>query len=94
MVTQKPAEKYTEEDLPQAGPGRWWEITHNPKSRTQPITIRLMEQHVPGRKGLSRPIGFEYATASWKDLTEKAELVLARVADYDKVVGDYQLKAG
>lgn len=78
--------------LPEACEGRWWEIRHNPKSRTQPITIRLMEQWTPGRKALSRAIGFEYSTASWKDLAEKAELVLARVGDYAKVVGDYQIE--
>lgn len=78
--------------LPEAGTDRWWRITHNPKSRTQPITITLMEQMTPGRKALSRAIGFEYATASWKDLAEKADLVLARVGDYAKVIGDYQIE--
>lgn len=92
MTQQKSADQYTEHDLPKAGPGRFWEITHNPKSRTNPITIRLMEQHTPGRRGLSRAIGFEYTTASWKALSEAADLVLARVGDYDKVVGDYQLE--
>jgi hypothetical protein len=92
MATAKSTEKYTEKDLPKAGSGRWWEISHNPKSRTNPITIRLMEQQVPGRKALSRAIGFEYTTASWKALAEAAELVLARTGDYAKVVGDYQVE--
>lgn len=83
-------QKNDSSQLPKAGEGRWWEIRHNPKSRTNPITIRLMEQMVPGRTALSRAIGFEYSTASWKDLAEKAELVLARVGDYAKVIGDYQ----
>lgn len=78
--------------LPKAGTDRWWKITHNPKSRTNPITIQLMEQMTPGRKALSRVIGFEYTTASWKALSEAAETVLARVGDYDKVVGDYQVE--
>lgn len=76
--------------LPQAGEGRFWEVTHNPKSRTNPITIKLMEQMTPGRTALSRAIGFEYTTASWKALAEAAELVLARAGDYAKVVGTYQ----
>lgn len=79
-------------DLPDAGEDRWWRITLNPKSRTQPITITLMEQMTPGRKALSRAIGFEYSTASWEDLAEKADLVLARVGGYIKVIGDYQIE--
>lgn len=78
--------------LPVAGHGRWWRVTHNPKSRVNPITIELKESMTPGRKGLSRTIGFEYTTASWKALSEAADLVLARVGDYDKVVGDYQIE--
>lgn len=81
----------TPKDLPDAGEGRFWRITHNPKSRTNPITIQLMEQMTPGRAALSRVIGFDYTTASWKALSEAAEAVLARVGDYDKVVGDYQV---
>lgn len=76
--------------LPQAGKDRWWRITHNAKSRVNPITITLMESVVPGRKALSRPIGFDHTIASWKALAETADLVLARVGDYAKVIGDYQ----
>lgn len=79
-------------DLPQAGEGRWWNVSHNPKSRTNPITIQLMESMTPGRQSLSRVIGFEYTTASWKALSAAADLVLARVGDYDKVVGAYQVE--
>ena len=78
-------------DLPPAGEGRWWRVTHNAKSRTNPIVIQLMESMTPGRTALSRPIGFEYTVASAKALREAAETVLARVGDYDKVVGDYQV---
>lgn len=88
MTTQ--AKTLDSSALPAAGSGRWWKITHNPKSRTNPITIQLMEMYTPGRKGLSRAIGFEYTTASWKALAEAAEMVLARAGDYEKVVGDYQ----
>lgn len=78
--------------LPEAGADRWWKITHNPKSRTNPITIQLMEHYTPGRTALSRPIGYEYTTASWKALADAAELILARAGDYAKVVGEYQVK--
>lgn len=81
----------TDSDLPDAGPDRFWRVDHNPKSRTNPITIRLMECMTPGRAALSRTIGFEYTVASAKALREAAETVLARVGDYDKVVGDYQV---
>lgn len=80
-------------DLPQAGEGRWWKVTHNAKSRTNPITIQLMECYTPGREALSKVIGFEYTTASWKALADAADLVLARVGDYDKVIGNYQVES-
>lgn len=91
-MASKKANLGSSNDLPTAGEGRWWKISHNPKSRTNPITIQLMECMTPGREALSRIIGFEYTTASWKALSEAADLVLARVGDYDKVVGSYQIE--
>lgn len=68
---------------------RFWRITHNPKSRVNPIRLDFMECQVPGKAGLSRSIGFELTIASPKALATAAELIEARVGDYDKVVGDY-----
>lgn len=77
-------------DLPAAGTDRWWRVTHNAKSRVNPITLQLMENQVPGKPGLAKVIGFDYTIASTKALKATAEIIQARVGDYDKVVGDYQ----
>ena len=89
MATKKNLREELAANLPSAGEDRWWQVKHNPKSRTKPIVLNLMESVTPGHKAMSRIIGFEFGIASVKDLTEKAELVLARVSDYDKIVGSY-----
>ena len=75
--------------LPNPGEGRKWVCIHNPKSRTNPLTLQLVERFARGRRGASTVIGFEYATADRKDLENKANDVLDRVGDYDKFVGEY-----
>jgi hypothetical protein len=75
--------------LPPAGEGRWWLVEHNPKSRTNPITVKLMESMSGNRRALSRPIGYEYTIADAKQVAKAAEVILARVGDYVKVVGSY-----
>lgn len=89
-VTAISADRLGSASLPEAGEGRFWRVEHNPKSRTNPITVKLMEYVVPGRTVLSRQIGFDYTIASWKAVSETAELILAKVGDYAKVIGDYQ----
>lgn len=79
--------------LPDPGAGRLWRVSHNAKSRTQPMVLQLIERYARGRKGPTSIIGFEYATANEKDLANKAEEVLERVKDYDKFVGDYDREA-
>lgn len=78
-----------EEALPAAGEGRWWKVEHKPANRANPIRVSLMESMTPGRKSLSRVIGWEHTIASAKAIGEAADLVLARVGDYALVVGEY-----
>lgn len=75
--------------LPDPGPGRKWVVDLNPKSRTQPIVIKLVERFKRGARGASTIIGTEYATANEKDLLNKAQDVLDRVGDYERFVGEY-----
>ena len=75
--------------LPDPGEDRWWRVGLNPKSRTNPVVISLMECFSPGRKAMSKPLLGEYCTANEKDLREAAEKILARIADYKIFVGDY-----
>jgi hypothetical protein len=82
-------EPLTKEDLPHAGKDRWWRVTFNPRSNVKPILVELMEMHVPGRKAMSTVIGWEKTIASAKSIAQVADLVLARVADYQLVIGEY-----
>lgn len=75
--------------LPNPNEGQWWKITLNTASNVKPIRVELMEYMVPDRVILSRPIGFELTIASTKMVVQAAELILARVADYAKVIGNY-----
>lgn len=77
--------------LPDPGEGRIWRVTHNAKSRTNPMVIQLVERFARGRRGPSAVIGFDYATANETDLKNKALDILERVGDYAKFVGDYEV---
>lgn len=77
------------EALPDPGPERWWRITHRPAQRQAPIRVELMEHVVPGRKPLSTVIGYENTIAAVKSIAQTADLILTRVGDYAKVVGEY-----
>jgi hypothetical protein len=78
-------------ELPNPGVDRWWRITHNPKSRTNPIVVTLMECLVTGRRAMSAAIGYEWTVADPKRCAEAAEVVLARVSAYKEVVGEYNV---
>ena len=75
--------------LPDPGHGRKWTVDLNPKSRTQPMVIKLIERFRRGARGATSTIGFEYATADQKDLANKAQGILDRVGNYAKYVGEY-----
>ena len=81
-------EKQVLENLPNPGVGRFWRITFNPKSFRSPITVALMEYQTEGRV-LSRMIGMEHTVASEEKIIEVTNVVLKRVSDYQKFVGDY-----
>lgn len=91
-ITAIGADRLGPASLPEAGEDRFWRVEHNPKSRVNPITVKLMEYVVPGHTVLSRSIGFDYTIASWKAISETAELILAKVGNYSKVIGDFQTK--
>lgn len=84
-------EPLTAADLPDPGEGRYWKILFNPKSRTNPMVIQLIESFRPGSP-VGPVIGFDYAMANKKDLRDKAELILVRAADYKLMVGEYGIK--
>ena len=92
MTESSAVTQLTIDDLPDPGENRFWRITFNPKSRTNPMVIQLFESFRPGSP-VGQVIGFEYAMANKKDLREKAELVLVRAADYKLMVGDYGRKS-
>lgn len=79
------------EDFPDVGEDRFFIIKHNPKSRTNPVTVELREAIVPGKRieGFSKLLGLEYTIADKKSIVEAAALVDARVGRIDDVVGIY-----
>lgn len=79
--------------LPSPGKGRWWKVELVRNIQRNPIKITLMEEVVPGRRALSTPLGFERTIATPKKVAEAAELVLAKVGDYEKVIGEYPVIA-
>jgi hypothetical protein len=79
----------TADALPKPNEGQWWRVTLNTASNAKPIRIDLMEYMVPDRIILSRSIGYSLTIASTRMVVEAAELILARVADYAKVIGNY-----
>ena len=85
----KPLQKLTRSDFPDVGDKRFWEVTHNPKSRQKPITITLRESVSAGRRlvGMSRILGFDHAIADRDQIIETAKLIDARISNVDSVVG-------
>lgn len=75
--------------MPTVGSDRWWRVTHRPNQRKEPIRVELMESLVPGRKKLSRVIGWDNCVASPKAVSECADGILTRVGAYLMVVGEY-----
>lgn len=90
MTTATPTiQKLTRADFPDVGERRFFEVTHNPKSRLNPITVTLREAVVSGhhRVGMSRILGFDYTVADKEQIIETAKLINARVSNVDAVVG-------
>jgi len=85
----KPLQGLTRSDFPDVGEKRFWEVSHNAKSRLKPITITLRESVVAGRQvvGMSRILGFDYTIADRDQIIEMAELIDARISNVDNVVG-------
>jgi hypothetical protein len=76
-------------NMPEAGPGRWWDVTVVKNAATKPIKVTLMESQVPGRKGLSSPLGYSRTIATAKAVETAADLVLVQVGGYADVIGQY-----
>lgn len=79
----------TADALPDPGEGRWWRVERNVKWKATPITVTLMECMSGNRRSLSRPLAFEVTIADPGQVAIAANLVLARVGDYLKVIGEY-----
>lgn len=79
----------TAASLPEPGDGRWWKVERTTKYRTTPIVVTLMESMSGRRRGLSKALAFELTIADPRRIADAAGLVLARVGDYEKVIGEY-----
>lgn len=74
--------------LPDPGEGRWWRVELK-GAAAKPIRVTLMESMVAGRKGLSTPLNSEQTIAVAEKIAEACDLILVRVGDYKRVVGDH-----
>lgn len=77
----------------QVGAMRYWRVRLR-KSRTLPIEVALMEFGTESAsrakaKGISSMIGFDYTIADVNQIVEVAKGIIARVADYKQVIGDF-----
>lgn len=82
-------EALTRADFPDVGDKRFWQVTHNPKSRQKPITVTLRESAAAGRQliSMSRILGFDYTIADRDQIIETAKTIEARIGNVDAVVG-------
>lgn len=78
-------------DFPAVRSDRFFVVKHNPKSRTNPVTVELRESMAEGKRleSFSRLLGVEYTIADKKRIVAAAELIDARVGRIDEVVGVY-----
>ena len=80
-------------NLPSAGFGRFWSITHQPTKKATPLRIELRQSNISSAKGpilsLSKVIGFEDTIADAEKIEEAAKIVLARAGQVDEFVGIY-----
>jgi len=75
--------------LPAAGKDRWWKVELVKNVEKNPIKVTLFESQRSGTTALSSALGFARCDASIERVKEAAEIVLIRVADYNKVIGEY-----
>lgn len=79
--------------MPEPGVDRFWKVSHQPRNRANPMRVELRESIVPGRTNMSTLVGYENTVASAKAIAEAANLVLTRVGDYHRLVGEYGVEA-
>ena len=75
--------------LPTPPADHWWDVSLIKNVATKPIKVTLMLSQVPGRKGLSTPIGFVRCIATVEAVQEAADLVLVQVGNYADVIGHF-----
>lgn len=75
--------------LPAAGDGNFWEVKYDEKHpRTKPLKLSLREAFRPGTP-VGETLGWEYAEANKKSLTNAANDILVRCADRKKFIGTF-----
>lgn len=77
--------------LPHPGPGRFWNIEHQPRKKTAPLRIELRERLSKDSESnlvsLSSLVGYGESIADTEAVHEEAEKVLIRAGQSDKFVG-------
>ena len=80
-------------NLPSAGEGRFWSITHQPTKKATPLRIELRQSTIPSSKGpllsLSKVIGYQDTVADDTAIHEAALRIMALASRVDEFVGIY-----
>lgn len=80
-------------NLPEAGEGRFWNITHQPNKKATPVRIELRQSAVPSAKepivSLSRIIGYQDTVADEGEIRTAALKVIALASRVDEFIGVY-----
>lgn len=74
--------------IPDPGPDRFWSVEFDGKYRKTPIRIELRE-YINDTSSMSKAIGKEYTIANPQSVADTATEILARVANYGAVVGEF-----
>lgn len=90
----EPTTPLSRADFPEVSDLRFFQVSHNPKSVSTPVTLQLREYESERAKAqqlvsMSRLIGVAYTTAVREELLEAARKLHYRVGGIDDVVGVY-----
>lgn len=78
-----------------AGKGRWWKVELLKNASANPIKITLMEHIGEGKtRAFSTPLAYQRTIANVDKVVDAADKVLAMVAGYESVVGDFNIPDG
>lgn len=86
-------EQFNLADHVDPGEMHFWRVDFDKKSNRTPIKITLMLRKREGITALAEPIGWEKTIANEEKIIETAGVILIRVADRTRFIGDHMKEA-